>query len=347
MLTPTQLGQKIGKKVLFIGVEARNWQVADISKAAANARALGFDTISVKRADGGIKWYQTAGHLALERQAALSVGCGYMPFTYCYGPAFGNNQIDLEVAVAKEIAGVCDGLVCMDLEVEWNGNVAAAQYLANKLHGFPGDVVLSTWADPVQQNWMGVVKALDPVVSAWGPQQYTNWLSLQEGQFSADGINTDKLFPEVDVADLFGGANNPTQVVQNIVKRNHHSVWIWEYQAAIANPTLMHTLTALIGSNAPAQAVPTPKPAPLPSPTQPTKLPAPKHTTAIQKYTYIIATGDSLSGIAAKVGVTNWFQGLYIPNRTVLEDAAHKNGQASSNNGALIYPGTTLTYIKG
>lgn len=345
MLPVDQLAKKIGRKVLFIGTECRNWTVADFGKAALNARALGFDSISPKRADGAIKWYVNAGHLALERQACLSVGVGYIPFSYCYGPAFGNGQINVEVAVAQEMANVCDGLVCMDLEVEWNGQVAAAQFLAQQLQGFKGDIVLSTWADPVQQNWVGVVKALNPVVSAWGPQEYTNWLALQEGQFASDGVSTAKLFPEIDVADLFGGANDPLSVMHSAVNRGHGSIWVWEYGIGLSNPNLVKSLTALIGPIA-APAVVPPKAVPPKAIVPPVKLPAPNHSTGQATSAYTIVDGDSLTAIATKLKITNWYQDLFVPNKTTLDATARVKGAADSNNGALIYAGTILHYLQ-
>lgn len=336
MLSPQQLAKKVGQKVLFVGVECQYWTVADFGKCARNARAMGYDTISPKRADGGIKWYQTPGHMALERQACLAVGVGYLPFMYCYGPALAAGQIELEVAVAQEMANVCDGMVCMDLEVEWNGQVAAAQELARALKGFKGDIILSTWADPVQQDWLGVIWALNPVVSAWGPQEYTTWLTLQESQLTNDGVPFDKLFPELDMVDLFAGANNPLSAMQTAVNRGHGSIWVWEYLGAMNNPNLARTMAALIGPPVPSAPAPTPNPV---------KLPSPSHTKKLVWASVVIGEGDTLAGIAQKIGVQNWFQDLYLPNRATLDAVAISHGQPNCNGGNLIYPGTTLRYL--
>lgn len=343
MLPVAQLASKIGKNVLFIGVECQNWSVADFAKAAANARALGFDTIAPKRADGGIRWYGTPGHLALERQAALSAGCGYLPFMYCYGPALGSAQLGYEVAVAKEIASVCDGLVCLDLEIEWDGQVAYAQNFAAALKNFPGDIILSTWADPIQQNWLGVIQALNPVVSAWGPQQYTLWLGLQEGQLTSDGVPSAKIFPEIDMVDMFGGANDPLTIMHEAVNRGHGSVWVWEYLGALSNPNLAKAITTLLGSKpAPLPIAPVGKPTTVP----PVKLPQPNHTSTQAWQNYTIESGDSLSLIASRLGLQNWFQSLYQPNAAEIEATARAHGQASSQSGTFIYPGTVLRYVK-
>src|SRR5256885_15747670 len=135
MLAPADLAVKTGSKVLFIGTEAYGWQVADYVKAAQNARHFGFDTISPKVADGQLKWYKTPANLTAIRNAVLAQGCGFLPFHYIYGPRFGDDQIRAEAAVAKEIASLCDGLVCLDMEVEWNGKVDAVKLLAKELAG--------------------------------------------------------------------------------------------------------------------------------------------------------------------------------------------------------------------
>lgn len=57
---------------------------------------------------------------------------------------------------------------------------------------------------------------------------------------------------------------------------------------------------------------------------------------------YTVHSGDTLIGIANKVH-TDW-QTLYNANKSVIEDAAHAHGNASSNNGSLIFPGTVLHY---
>ena len=343
MLPIDQLAQKVGRKVLFVGTEAYRWTVADFSKAAKNARALGVDTLCIKRADGGIKWYQTAGHLALERQACLSEGVGFVPFMYNYGPHFGDTQILLEANVAIEMMDTCDGLVCLDLEVEWNGNGPAAQRLCDLLKpaSARGDIIVSTWADPVQQNWVGVIQALNPVVSAWGPQEYTNWLSAQELQFTEHGVNANKLWPELDITHLYS-YNTPLTVFHDAVTRGHGSIWLWEYQVALRNPGLVHTLFALLGPTTSA-----PDHAPVMTNTTkvaPVDVPVPSHT-AIEAH-YVIKEGDTLGGIASALHLSNWFTDLYVPNHAVLDRTAQQHGYRDSERGNIIFPGTLLTYTR-
>jgi hypothetical protein len=354
MLAPQDLAKKVGQKVLYVGIECYSWGLADYVTAAKNARALGFDSISPKQADGGYRWYSSVAQLAQRRAAVLAQGVGFVPFTYMYGPKFGNGQIAIEVAIAREITETCDGLVVMDLEAEWNGQDGAAALLAHSLSNWPGDIILTTWADPTQQNWINVLKALDPVVSAWNPQEYSNWLDGQEGEFAQAGVNLSKLFPSIDISAI-SAANNPIAIIADGLKRGHDSFWIWEYGSILSASALTKSILALMPK--PAQVTPPPAPtppvlmtpAPTVTPVKPvvpavcTPLPAPTHTNVVYgKYT--IKSGDALENIAVALNIKNWYQDLFMPNKVVLDAAAAAHGVANSNNGTLIYVGTVLQY---
>jgi hypothetical protein len=353
MLQPQDLAKKVGQKVLFVGIEAYSWQLADYVKAAQNARAMGFDTICVKQADGAYRWYNSVDVLKQRRAAVLNEGCGFIAFTYAYGPKFGNGQIALEYDIAREIAVACDGLVVMDLEQEWNGATGAAALLATSLRDFPGDVIVTTWADPTQQDWIGVLKELDPVVSAWNPQQYSNWLDAQEGEFAQAGVNLTKIFPAIDIADIYA-ANSPLTVLADGVKRGHNSFWVWEYGAALTAATLIKSIVALLpkpvqvtappAASAPILAAPAPVASPVKGVTPiVATLPTPAHSNVVYgKYT--IKGGDTLSEIADSLHIKNYYQDLYVPNKVVLDAAAVAHGAANSANGSMIYPGTVIQY---
>ena len=59
---------------------------------------------------------------------------------------------------------------------------------------------------------------------------------------------------------------------------------------------------------------------------------------------YVVVSGDTLSGIAAKLGLDNWYHALYQPNMATIEAAARAHGHPDSGGGSLIYPGETLHY---
>lgn len=331
MLSPQALSSKIGKKILYIGTEAYSWSVTDFAKAARNARAMGFDTISPKRLDGTIKWYYTKDHLLLERNAVLSEGVGYLPFAYSYAPRF--NTVGAEVAAWQEIASVNDGLVVVDVEAEWNGQTGYANQLVDALQGFSGDIIATTWGDPKEQSWMDVLSILNPVISAWSPQQYTDWLIAQEQAEWAAELT--KLFPSLDMTGEFGGATHPIENAKAAYNNAHPTIFVWEYAAALTNPQLITGILTFFGAN-----VPNVNPTPIPNPPTPIK--------KVKWVTYIIQPGDSLYSIVAMLQAQHLsnttIAALYTANKTVLENTAKQHGYPGSNHGALIFPGTQIVY---
>lgn len=318
-MTPCEeAAAKHGRIVLFIGNECEGWQPADFANAARFARSIGCDTIAPKRANGNQKWYGTPQRLKDERAAVLATGTGYLPMMYCYGPAFGDEQIRIEAATLREIMANNDGMVCADMETEWNGKIAEAQLFAELMANHGGILTCSTWADPREQNWLGVIQALAPVVSVWGPQQYTNWLEAQAGQLAGMGC----IQPEFDLSPSFG-PDNILQLVADAKARGELSIWLWEYQYAQANPTLVHQISSLFGS---AASVPPPAPPPV----------------GWQSYT--VQEGDSLAEIAQFLKLGSWFSDLYQPNMGDIEATAREHGQPNSEMGHWIYPGTVLKY---
>ncbi len=309
-----------GKVVLFIGVECARWNVADFARAAKTARAMGVDTIAPKRLDGGIPWYATTTHLREERAATLAEGCGYLPFAYCYGPRFGAKQIVEECRLLAEMMDANEGAVCADMETEWNGRAADAVHFATLMRPVSGFLYVTTWADPYQQNWSGVTRALAPCVNAWVPQQYTNWLAANESQLIALGETC--VQPALDLTTEFG-ANDPLALARQAHARGHSTIWLWEYQPALARQDYVRSIAAVMGGATP---------------------PAPVAPPASGSRTYTVRPGDTLIAIAQRLGLPDWRASLYTPNRDAIEAAARAHGQPDSHNGDLIYPGETLRY---
>lgn len=252
--TPFNLAGDIGRVVLFVGQECEHWTPQDFANAAAEAHRAGVDTLVAKRADGGIKWYGDVAHLHEERAAVQAQGCGYLAFGYCYGPKFqhpGNDQIGIECGILQEMASVCDNIAVADMEAEWNGQTGAAQEFYNHMRPWPGRLIVSTWADPNQQDWRAVVETMRGCVDAWGPQQYNNWLDAQEWQLAALGETV--VFPEFDLSQEFG-ANDDFANVRNAVARGQKSIWFWELGFVRSNPALMQQLAALVKGELPPVA---------------------------------------------------------------------------------------------
>lgn len=238
------VAHQCGRTVLWIGNETREWDTTAWQNAAAFAHSLGIDSICAKVADGGIKWYGSAAQLQHIRDACLTRGAGFIPFAYCYGPKFGEAQIHDECAILAEMLSVCP-IVQADMEAEYNGQVAAAQLFESLMRPVAGLLSVSTWADPTQQDWLGVAEALAPCVNQWVIQQYTDWLAAQEGEYPAETFTC--IAPGVDLRPEFG-ADNALAIVDEAVKRGQQTVFIWEYESAQANPALVRQIVAAMAA---------------------------------------------------------------------------------------------------
>lgn len=311
---------EVGKAVLWVGAEAVSWGPDQIAAAAKQAHALGFDTICVKRAEGTQRWYNTPEQLKAERAAALAAGCGFVAMHYSDGPKFGPHFDEAEAAVILEMLGAAQD-VQIDMEAEWDGAAAVAQEFAARFVGHPGNLLITSWANPAAHAWNGVAQALRLVTQAWVPQVYNDYLAaVSDPQLSAAGESP--IMVGIDLTQEFG-ANHQADIIRQAQAHGHTSIWFWEYGPAVNNPTLTKQLVAQAhGSSTP----------PLPPPPPPAQ------------HSYVVQAGDTLSGIAAKLGLGSWYHNLYQPNLATIEQAARAHRQPDSNGGSLIYAGTVLHY---
>lgn len=250
MSNPQQrFSSDMGRVVLFYANEAKGADAGQLAAVARQARACGVDTICVKRADGGIRWYANLMQIEAEYKAVTAQGVGYVPFTFEYGPRFGFQQIDAEVAILLELTEATaqarggEGFVIGDKEDGYNNQAAAAQHFADLIINKPGLYGLTTWADPDQQGWDGVVRALLPVVNGWIPQAYNTWLGAQLGEDIRLGeLN---IQPAIDLSQEFG-ANNQYAIASQAKGRGESAIWLWEYSLMQAQRQLTQSLAALM-----------------------------------------------------------------------------------------------------
>src|SRR6266446_2027725 len=187
--------------VLMLGNESEHMTHHQLVTVARFTAKLGFHAITFKVGDGTIG-YRSVDDTLQALHAINDTGMGAMPFIYIYGPKFGDNQIKAEAKLISELADKAFGTVVVDMEVEWNNHPNACKLLASELKSFVAShhsLIISTWADPIQQGWVQNILELNPVVEkygAWSPMQYSLWLSQQEQQLhSAKG----DIFPEVNM----------------------------------------------------------------------------------------------------------------------------------------------------
>src|SRR6266852_2147054 len=235
----TQISARTGHVVMFVGNECLYWTPQQFGLAARNAKALGCDALCAKRLNGMQKWYGTPQRLAQEAAAIEAEGVIPMGMGYLYGPIFGEDQIRAECAGMAEMAPAYSGLMVVDMEREWNNKSSDAKLFAEcmsqekdmlRSRGVHPLLIVSTWADPYQQSWQDVFRAIESVTDVFGPQQYTNWLAAQETQLVALGGKC--IQPEVSL-NYPHAINDYGAIIELAHTHGHSTVWLWEYGSMI------------------------------------------------------------------------------------------------------------------
>ncbi len=227
-----------GQHLLFCGVSTQSWSASQFQEAAQFARAHDVDALLIKAGDGGNLWYGGLNGYQAIRQTILNEGVGCIPYIYSYGDKYGylDGEIDILIALMK-----ISGVVCADMEAEWNGQVAWGQRLCQRMQGVSGIFLVSTWADPSLQSWQGVIQALNPCVSAYMPQQYNNYLGTFWGEFGANGASC--LQPTLNMLQDVG-PNDPVALARAAHDQGHTAISVWYYDTAEANPALLDQIFA-------------------------------------------------------------------------------------------------------
>lgn len=250
MASPQQrFSTDMGRVALFVANEAQGMNASALASVARQARSIGVDTLCVKRAEGTGRWYNSPGQIAEEYKAVTEAGCGYVPFTYMYGPRFGSNQVTGECQILTELTDAIasarggEGFVIADMELEWNNQPWAAAQMREWMINKPGLLGVTTWADPDQQGWDQVVRELLPVVNSWIPQAYNNWLSnaVAEGQ----NLGELNIEPAIDLSQEFG-ANDQIAIAQTAKARGESTIWLWEYTLTGSQRQLVQNLAGLM-----------------------------------------------------------------------------------------------------
>jgi hypothetical protein len=230
--------QQLGALPLFLGVYTQGWSIAQFQQAAQDAKLLGCTSLLIKVADGLNYWYTGIGGW----QAVLSTVSATLPaipYMYCYGNAAGSSVSGEAAILAKIMQTV--GIVTADMETEFNGQVIWAQQLCAALKPISGIFGVTSWADPIQQSWTGVLQALTPCVNFWMPQAYDDFLaSLYLGQYSAYGL---PVYPVLKLGSEVG----PNNLLQNAQNAKSPIIALWEYQAIAAYAAIIKNIVAMLG----------------------------------------------------------------------------------------------------
>lgn len=209
---------------LFLGTETAYWSLDDFAIAANKAIQLGVTHLLVKVADGTHYWYGSIGGYTTVLNIIKKQGIHALPYMYSYGNTY--NAFSIELTMQQSILQTVGSLV-LDLEVEWNGESIWAVQLVNALRTIQGELFITTWADPIQQNWSNVLQILKERVNYWMPQVYSNYLAnVYKEQFGNVAI-----IPIFNLGQDFG----ENALFTNVVNAKNSSVGFWHYQEAISS----------------------------------------------------------------------------------------------------------------
>jgi len=233
----------LGHVPLFLGVETDNWTLDDFTAAAHHAKTLGCTSLLIKIADGGNLWYGGLQGWPHVFTAVNAVGIHAIPYTYCYGNTYG--------ALTTEITILTDalrhsGIVIADMEEQYDGQAGWAQTVCNAVKPVPGIFGVTTWANPNDHRWQGVLSALKPCVNFWMPQVYSDNLARV---YHAQYDPYDRpYYPVLNLGVLPGTTNDILAIAKSA---KSPIIALWEYGPAMNAYT---SVTKHIVSLFPSQA---------------------------------------------------------------------------------------------
>lgn len=228
---------QLGPTPLFVGVESEHWALSDFIVVARDAKALGISCLLIKIADGGNLWYDAVGGWQAVLSAISQQGMRAVPYTYCYGNLYG--AIQTEVNILIQAMRVC-GIVVADMEQEFNGQTSWASAICTALKPVAGTFGVTSWANPDEQNWTGVLQAIVPCTDFFLPQVYTDYLAGRyQSQYSAYGI---PVYPTLYLGTDLG----PNNLLQNAQNAHSPTIALWEYQSLSTYASIVSQIVSLV-----------------------------------------------------------------------------------------------------
>ncbi len=214
--------------LLFTGVETFGWQLTDFDRAIQWCKNHRIDGLIVKvyEVTQG-EWYMGLGGSSVVVNHIRASGLDCLPYGYYYGVS-PSELASISFFLAKH------GKYCLNLEAEWDGNPNnMIGTLATALSNHPGDLWVSTWANPAEHGWLDNIRTLDPFVSVWMPEEYND--SLTTKRLSQFPTVQGKVCPTYKV-----NSSTITRMVQTDTPS------LWEYIDALANPVWVDAAIAHI-----------------------------------------------------------------------------------------------------
>lgn len=199
---------------LFTGIETFTWKQTDFDALINFCKKYGVGQIILK------VYEITQGYWPTDQINGTDIvtyikqqGIDVMPYGFFYG-----GNIAVETTAIKHLLDTY-GIFCLDMEGDFDNDTAKTQTFHDVLKGTPGQIWVSTWANPVSHGWHNNIAILDEIVTGWMPQAYTD--NLIKDMYSQ--------FPKVQ------GKIQPTFHIVNTPYPDaspYKDFTLWEYQLA-------------------------------------------------------------------------------------------------------------------
>lgn len=242
------------KSYLFIGTESFKWGPANFDPPIALCKKYRITGLLVKAYEitQGL-WYGGMSGFDAIYKHITGAGLECVPYGFFYGGAGLPSEANIGLLFMQKY-----GRFCMDSESAFDGQSAWGQKLASIWSGHPGELWVSTWANPADHKWLGIIEALRPHVQVWMPQVYSDKLA---GMALAQWPKVQSIQPTVGIVG--DGDVNAGALHVNMFGGTDLS--IWEYQEGIAHGDRLQAIMHVFGAQPVAQ---TAQPAPVAQPTQ-------------------------------------------------------------------------------
>ncbi len=308
---------------VYVGIETVNWRAPQFEEhLAIPLAAQGADWVAVKAGEYQL-WYDDT--FAAIRSAFLRHGIGCAPYIFTHPWTW-----QTDAAMAIHLAQIAGGVILDDEETWVNHGDEHRAMIARIRAACPDACLISSgYGDPAYAFGTGWDFSAITECDAYQPQAYLGYWDIYHQQgwqaaltwadqqcgamFTRFGLGAD--YPIQWAINCQGVNAGDMEPLARYLARWNAPLVVWEYQD-VTGPELAALKRGL---GTPPKIDPTPVPSPDPAPSPP-------------QHTYTVQAGDTLSGIAGKLGIAGGWQTLFDENRDVIADPNR------------IYPGQVLRY---
>src|SRR5712691_11237378 len=240
----------MSKSYLFLGIYTEHWQPADFDAPIVLCKKFHIDGLLVKvyEKTQGL-WY--SGHFDAIYQRIKAAGLECIPYGFHYGGA----ELAAEAHVGLDFLQKY-GAYCMDAESDFDGHTDWGHDLALIWANHPGQLWISTWANPVDHHWLGIIDALKGEVQTWMPQVYSDDLANRALVQWPKGL---PMQPTVGIV----GDGDPNIGASHVKLFGDTDLSIWEYREVAGRESQVEGIMHAFGVIPTVAPIPQVAPVPL------------------------------------------------------------------------------------